>query len=67
MEADVILVIDKGRIVETGSHAELLARGGLYARLSKLQFRDDPAARNAAPGAVTDTGQDQPANAHAPA
>jgi subfamily B ATP-binding cassette protein MsbA len=39
--ADVILVLDQGRIVERGSHAELLARQGLYARLDALQFRDD--------------------------
>jgi subfamily B ATP-binding cassette protein MsbA len=37
--ADRIVVIDAGRIVESGSHAELLAAGGLYARLHSLQFR----------------------------
>jgi subfamily B ATP-binding cassette protein MsbA len=35
-----IAVLDAGRIVELGTHAELLARGGLYARLYALQFRD---------------------------
>jgi subfamily B ATP-binding cassette protein MsbA len=39
--ADVILVLDQGRIVERGTHPELLARQGLYARLDALQFRDD--------------------------
>jgi len=34
-----IVVLDAGRIVESGSHAELLAAGGLYARLHDLQFR----------------------------
>ena len=34
-----IVVLDEGRIVETGAHAELLARGGLYARFCQLQFR----------------------------
>jgi len=37
--ADRIVVIDTGRIVEAGSHAELLAAGGLYAHLHSLQFR----------------------------
>jgi ATP-binding cassette subfamily B protein len=36
--ADRILVIDRGRIVEEGPHEALLARGGLYARLARLQF-----------------------------
>ena len=39
--ADVILVLDAGRLVERGTHPELLARKGLYARLYALQFRDD--------------------------
>jgi subfamily B ATP-binding cassette protein MsbA len=37
---DEILVLDAGRIVERGSHAELLERGGYYARLHRLQFND---------------------------
>ncbi len=37
--ADVILVLDNGRMVETGTHAELLALGGLYHKLHSLQFR----------------------------
>jgi ATP-binding cassette, subfamily B, bacterial MsbA len=36
--ADRIVVLDKGRIAETGDHAGLLARGGLYARLYRIQF-----------------------------
>jgi subfamily B ATP-binding cassette protein MsbA len=44
--ADQILVLDRGRIVERGTHRELLARGGAYARLHAMQFRDrDPGAR----------------------
>ena len=37
--ADRILVLDQGRIVETGTHPELLASGGLYAQLYERQFR----------------------------
>jgi ATP-binding cassette subfamily B protein len=38
LAADVILVVDRGRIVERGTHAELLALGGLYAKLYHQQF-----------------------------
>jgi len=37
--ASRIVALDAGRIVEQGSHAELIAAGGLYARLHALQFR----------------------------
>ena len=40
--ADVILVLDAGRIVERGTHAELLRSGGLYADLYTTQFADTP-------------------------
>ena len=39
--ADVIFVLDKGRIVQQGTHQELLARGGLYAELYEIQFRQE--------------------------
>jgi ATP-binding cassette subfamily B protein len=38
MSADVIYVIDKGRVVEQGSHAELLSHEGLYAHLYREQY-----------------------------
>src|SRR5262249_22970740 len=45
--ADTILVIEQGRIVEVGSHAELTQRGGRYRELSELQFADaSPRARS---------------------
>jgi ATP-binding cassette subfamily B protein len=41
-DADQIIVVDGGRIVERGRHAELLAVGGLYAELYRTQFREGP-------------------------
>jgi subfamily B ATP-binding cassette protein MsbA len=43
--ADQVLVLDQGRLVEQGTHAELLARGGLYAHLHRSQFREEAQAR----------------------
>jgi ATP-binding cassette, subfamily B, bacterial MsbA len=40
-EADLIVVMDAGRVVESGSHETLLARGGAYARMQRLQVLDD--------------------------
>ena len=42
--ADVIVVLDQGRIVESGTHAQLLAAAGFYCRLYELQFREGPLA-----------------------
>jgi len=39
LRADIILVMDGGRLVESGTHAELLDQGGLYAHLYETQFR----------------------------
>jgi ATP-binding cassette subfamily B protein len=42
LKADRILVIDGGKLVAEGTHQELLAKGGLYARLAELQFGAEP-------------------------
>ena len=39
--ADRIVVLDRGRIAETGAHRELLERGGIYAKLYRIQFAED--------------------------
>ena len=44
LKADRIVVLDGGRIVDIGTHHELVARGGLYARLASMQFDLQPAA-----------------------
>lgn len=43
-KADKILVLDKGKLMEWGTHTELLARGGFYARLHKMQFEKEAGA-----------------------
>lgn len=40
-KADVIVVLDRGRIVEMGKHADLLEQDGLYASLYRMQFREE--------------------------
>ena len=42
-KADRILVMEEGRVVESGTHAELVNKGGLYGRLAALQFGKEAA------------------------
>ena len=44
-EADQVLVMQQGRIVERGTHQSLLEQGGMYAELYRRQFRDEPVAQ----------------------
>jgi subfamily B ATP-binding cassette protein MsbA len=41
MYADKIVVLEEGRIVDSGSHQELLGRSGLYKKLYDMQFREE--------------------------
>jgi subfamily B ATP-binding cassette protein MsbA len=51
--ADLICVVDRGRVVEMGRHAELIAHDGLYARLHSMQFTGESELAEAASSAVT--------------
>src|SRR2546426_2566010 len=57
LAADVIFVVDKGRVVERGTHAELLREGGLYARLYQQQFQGGLLEAECEDGVVLATGQ----------
>jgi ATP-binding cassette subfamily B protein len=61
LSADVIFVVDAGRVVERGTHAELLGRGGLYARLYEQQFRGGLVEAECEDGVVLASGEILPA------
>jgi len=56
--ADQILVLDHGRIVERGRHADLVAAGGLYAKLARLMEEEPPL--RTPPGVITQSNQPNP-------
>ena len=41
VDADCIFLMENGRVMETGTHAELVAKNGAYAKLYAMQFADD--------------------------
>ncbi|HYH27433.1 MAG TPA: ABC transporter ATP-binding protein [Actinomycetota bacterium] len=57
LAADVIFVVDRGRIVERGSHSELVSAGGLYARLYEQQFHGGEVEAETADGIVLASGE----------
>ncbi|HSD49470.1 MAG TPA: ABC transporter ATP-binding protein, partial [Actinomycetota bacterium] len=57
LQADVIFVVDRGRIVERGTHDELLGRGGLYARLYEQQFRGGLVQAECEDGVILSSGE----------
>jgi ATP-binding cassette subfamily B protein len=57
LAADVIYVVDRGRIVERGSHAELVARPGLYSRLDQQQFQGGEVEAECEDGVVLASGR----------
>jgi ATP-binding cassette subfamily B protein len=57
LSADVIYVVDRGRVVERGTHAELLAQAGLYARLYEQQFRGGLVQAECEDGVILATGE----------
>jgi len=61
LSADVIFVVDRGRIVERGTHDELLERGGLYARLYQQQFRGGLIQAECEDGVILASGEIVPA------
>ena len=57
LAADVIFVLDRGKVVERGTHAELLDQGGLYARLYEQQFQGGRVEARTEDGVVLATGE----------
>jgi subfamily B ATP-binding cassette protein MsbA len=54
--ADKIVVLAQGRVVESGTHRELLARNGVYAGLYRNQFQDSPTSQSNNTGTADERG-----------
>jgi ATP-binding cassette subfamily B protein len=57
LSADVIFVLDRGRVTERGTHTELLAQGGLYAQLYQEQFRGGTVEAECEDGLILTSGE----------
>ncbi|GAC1362000.1 MAG: hypothetical protein NVSMB32_01820 [Actinomycetota bacterium] len=57
LSADVIFVLERGRVVERGTHAALVRQGGLYAQLYEQQFRGGQVEAECEDGLVLATGE----------
>ena len=66
LNADVIVVLDSGRIIETGTHDELVSQGNLYARLFNLQFLEREETSKEEPTPATDNILEEPTIAYDP-
>ena len=62
LAADVIFVVDRGRVVERGTHAELVERSGVYARLYQQQFHGGEVEAECEDGVVLASGEVVPAS-----
>jgi ATP-binding cassette subfamily B protein len=57
LSADVIFVLDRGKLVERGTHGELVAQGGLYAELYQQQFQGGLVEARCEDGVVLSSGE----------
>jgi len=67
VDSDVILVLERGRIVERGTHVALLASGGVYARMWRLQQDEERTAADASPASVEKPAVEVAVTARSPA